>query len=79
MAKSKDVPFIAFGNDELSKMSVVKKTDKITCPKCGKKHKLECATNSEGQKTDLLMFYNCGGKSYLGAISGRLIPNKESK
>ena len=65
-------PFIGFGNDTLAKMPKVADGDPIICPRCQGVHKLQCGT-SEGVKSDLLMFYDCDGKGYLGAVDGRLI------
>lgn len=65
-------PYVGFGNDTLGKMPKVADGDPIICPHCQGVHKLESAM-SEGKKTDLLMFYKCGTKDYMGAVSGRLV------
>ena len=69
---------IGFGNDELAKLPRVKDGDLIKCPHCGAAHPLECATEN-GQPTDLLMFYTCGDKLYMGAVAGRLVAKKHFK
>lgn len=66
-------PYIGFGNDTLNKMPKVADGDPIICMQCQCVHKLESANDEKGNKTDLLMFYTCGEKQYLGAVSGRLV------
>ena len=73
----KNIPFIAFGNDELDQMPRVLEGDKIKCPHCKKKHILKCANklvDGKKIKSDVLMFYKCGKESYLAAIKGKLLP-----
>lgn len=57
----------AISNPELAGLPSVSVGDMITCPSCGKRHKL--VGDDEGGIT--LMFYKCAGKAYLGAIHGR--------
>ena len=64
--------YIGFGNDTLAKMPTVSDGEQIICPYCQGVHKLESATTEEG-KTNILMFFKCGDKSYIGAVAGRLI------
>jgi len=68
----KEIPFVSFGNEELSFLPIIKKGDKILCPTCGKKHVIEHGT-SEGKESDMLQFYKCGKKSYLAGIKGKNI------
>lgn len=63
-------PYIGFGNDTLNKLPKCKKGDMVFCVNCGGEHPLECGT-SEDKECDLLMFYKCGDKTYLGAVDGR--------
>jgi len=65
-------PYIGFGNNTLRKLPKAHEGDEVDCPDCGGKHKLECF-ESEGKKFDLLMFYVCGGRQFLGAVRGKLV------
>lgn len=65
-------PYIGFGNDTLSQQPEARKGDEILCPQCSGRHALECGT-SNGEESDLLMFYRCGKEIYLGAVAGRLV------
>lgn len=65
-------PYIGFSNNTLSRLPQAKEGDMIQCPHCGKSHPLECATKN-GKKTDILMFFKCNGKDYVGAITGQII------
>lgn len=72
--KEEQIPFVAFGNGELESRPVASEGDLVNCTVCGGTHPLRCATNTEtGEKTDTLMFYTCGDKSYLGAVAGKLV------
>ena len=62
-------PYIGFGNDTLGKMPLVAIGEPIICPLCTQVHKLKGDDNGG----DLLMFYRCGNKTYLGAVSRRLV------
>ncbi len=64
--------YIGFGNETLKKQKVVHAGDIVTCP-CGHDHALEMATDDKGQKTEFLMFYKCGDKTFLAAVDNRLI------
>ena len=44
----KEIPFVAFGNYELSKKSSVGKI--VKCPKCGKNHKVRYGEDFTGDK-----------------------------
>ena len=67
-------PYIGFGNDTLNKLPLVKEGEEVPCSGCEGMHPLVCAKNEQGEKSNLLMFYDCPvtGKSYLGAVAGRL-------
>lgn len=69
------IPFISYGNDQLKKLPKVKEGHKIICPDCKKIHKLKCSLDKDGNKSNDLMYYNCGGESYVAAVDGRLILN----
>ena len=66
-------PYIGYGNDTLGKQPRVADGDRFICPDCNEQHALEAARDANGQKTDLLLFYRCQGKSKLGGVSGQLI------
>jgi hypothetical protein len=70
------IPFVAFGNDELDRLPVLKIGDLIKCPKCNKKHKVSGCKNEFGQHSDLLMGYKCGEEVYLAGVSGKNVMRK---
>lgn len=61
-------PYIGFGNDKLNKLPKVQVGSLVQCTHCGKDHPLEPCDDG----STLLMFYRCGGETYLGAVDGRL-------
>jgi hypothetical protein len=65
----KKIPFVAFSNDELAAKPRAKVGQKITCPRCNGKHKLEYP----GDGSTIIMFYRCGDALYLGALDGALV------
>lgn len=65
-------PFVGFSNDTLNKQAKVKQGHMIDCDKCHGKHLL-LGGMSHGEPNDTVLFYNCGGSSYLGAVAGRLV------
>ena len=67
------IPWIAFGNETLRKLPKVEAGDKIRCPHCGGEHELIPARDEQGRPMNKLLYYRCGGKIYVGAISGRCI------
>jgi len=72
------VPFVAFGNDELAKLPATREGDAVRCPRCGKEHRVEAATDTKtGKKTETLLFYSCGQgkrrKSFVAAVAGRCV------
>jgi len=62
-------PYIGFSNSTLDKMPKVQVGHTFICIRCKEVHKLEPADDG----SFLLGFYRCGGKSYLGAVNGRLV------
>lgn len=67
-----DIPFVAYGNDELERKPHINEGDKIICPHCGKEHEVQAGTNAEtGKKTDLLLFYHCGDNVFLAGVAGK--------
>ena len=67
------IPYIGFGNDQLEKMPIAEEGMLIECKKCGKDHPLKCGKDEKGDKSNLLMFYNCMDKIYLGALAGKFV------
>jgi len=67
-------PYVGFGNDTLSKQRRVEAGDSFACLQCGETHTLEACDDG----STLLMFYRCGGKSYLGAVANRLVVGVKS-
>lgn len=63
---------LAFGYDELAKLPYAKKGQLIKCPKCGEQHKLDQCINDDGYPSSIMTF-ECGGKTYLGSVAGKLI------
>lgn len=63
------IPFVGYGNDSLEKLPPAKAGNKILCPKCKQEHVLEAADDG----SELLLFYKCKGKVYLGAVGGRCV------
>lgn len=71
-----DFPFIAIGNDELG--DPLKEGDSIQCHHCYKTHPIKCGRDSKTkEKTNLILFYSCGEKSYLAGIDGKSILIKD--
>ncbi len=78
--KINGIPYIAIGNNELANK---KKAGKFAiCPNCKKKKKIEYGKSKKllpnGKYTKLktskmLGFVNCGDKSYMVTLSGKLI------
>lgn len=68
-------PYVGFGNDTLGKLPAAKAGGMILCPHCRAQHELKGGTEN-GKPTELLLFYKCGEKSYLGAVAGRLVINQ---
>ena len=69
--KIDDVPYLALGNDELADMPHVGKT--AACPVCENQHVVEYGTDSNGNKSGLLGFVKCGGKTSLVSVAGKLV------
>jgi len=69
-----EIPFVAFGNDELG--DDIKET--IKCPGCKKKHKVKYGERvlEDGKRVPdkMLAFVNCGEQSFLVGLDGREVP-----
>ena len=65
----KDIPYFAIGKKELTQKKLA--GTHATCPKCGKKHKVEYGTGKDGKESTTLGFVDCKGKSYLVVINGK--------
>lgn len=63
--------YIAFGNDELNVAPPLHKGEAILCPHCGQDHIVAGAINSEGEETEMLLFYQCGDTTYLAGIDSK--------
>lgn len=57
--------YVAFGNDELARLPAIRAGDEIDCPVCGGRHVVEDST------PPMLLFYNCGDKTYMAGLNGR--------
>lgn len=66
------IPFVAFGNEELG--APIKEGELIVCESCRKHHPVKYALNELKQKTNMLMYYKCGKKSFLVGVADKLIP-----
>lgn len=70
---SKEIPFVAFGNNELG--GPIAKGDLFQCDKCDGQHRIELGTNTEtGKESDAIQFYKCGNNTYLAGIGGAAVP-----
>ncbi len=67
---------LAISNAELEKEPYVHDGDMIICPHCKDVHKLQSSMGSDGKRTEFLLYYICGGKSYIAAIANKLLTNK---
>ena len=66
-----NAPFVAFSNDELKDLPNLGVRDKIVCPRCSKKHKLEPSVNLTTGEIGGLLFYRCGDSSWLAGVDGK--------
>jgi len=71
--------YIGFGNDTLAKLPDVTEGEEVPCSGCSGMHPLRCGRDEQGEKSNLLLFYSCpsSGKTYLGAIKGKLMMFKK--
>lgn len=67
-----NTPHTGFSNDTLAKLPDAKVGDLIFCQHCKHQHTLEGYTEG-GKPSELLLFYKCGEKTYLGAVAGKLV------
>lgn len=73
-------PYVAFGNDELAASPVLHIGDVIICPRCGESHLVEGGKNREtGEISNVLLFYNCQGTSYLAGVAGKNVMRRFQK
>jgi len=63
------VPYIGFDNQTLDGLPSVEAGHVFVCPRCGETHEL--VAPDEGG--DIILFYRCSDKFYLGAVSGKLV------
>ena len=66
-------PYIGFSNEQLKQFPQAKEGMLVECKKCGKDHRLKCSKDAQGNKINIMMFYECGNKVYLGAVNGKLV------
>ncbi len=66
-------PYIGFGNDTLAHNLPLRIGQKITCPRCGGRHKVQGGIGKDGKESDLLLYYMCEGKPYLCGVAGKSI------
>ena len=67
---------VAMGNEELKALPRIELGEMITCPSCGKLHRLHGGVDKEGRETDYLLFYRCGTAAYLAGVQGRNVIKK---
>lgn len=60
----------SIGNDELDASPDLNIGDAILCPHCRGSHIVEGGT-SDGEKSNLLLFYKCGETPYLAGVAGK--------
>ena len=71
-SRKEEIPYVAFGNDELKNKSLAE--DTAICPKCKKKHKIKYGTDEKtGEVTTMVGFVTCGEDSYMVSLAGKLI------
>lgn len=69
-----DVPFVAFGNDELEGAARIAKGDRIACDQCGGLHDVRLGTSPDGKESPMLQFITCEkGSSYLVGVAGKSV------
>lgn len=73
MSDLEKIPFVAFGNDELAQLPLLRAGQRIRCPHCGKEHVTTAARSTTGELVDGLAFYQCGKASYLASVSGHAV------
>jgi hypothetical protein len=66
----KDIPFVAFGNNELKNKPIAGKT--IKCKKCGKMHKIKYGT-TDGKINKMVGFTECGKSLYMVTLDGKVV------
>lgn len=70
-----EIPFIAFGNDELDGKEEIGNT--IICERCGETHEVRYGNEvlEDGTKvpSKMLAFVDCGDSTYLVGLDGKRI------
>jgi len=70
----KNVPFVAFGNDELKDSPSLHIGDFVKCHICNGNHVVKGGIDENGNETSLLLFFKCdNGKSYLAGIDNKRV------
>lgn len=75
-----DLPFVAFGNDELQPLPLApEEGGLVECPCCHHRHGIHWGRTEDGSPTRLLGAVSCvNGESYLVAVAGKLLASKEA-
>lgn len=73
-----NTPYIGFANETLEGLPAVEPGYEIDCDKCGGKHTLQAGRNMDTGEDSPILFYECGGNSYLGAIASRSVVGVKS-
>lgn len=68
------VPYIGFSSETLAKLPPAHVGDVIQCKRCGEPHIFQAAEGGPGTP---MLFYYCGGESYIGGIAGKLVAFQE--
>ena len=68
-AAAPKTPYIGYTDETLRLLPDVGPGDMIRCDKCGQDHVLE----ADDDGSTLLLFYQCSGEDYVGAINGKSI------
>lgn len=73
------IPFLSISVNELKNLpDSLNKGDKITCPRCNKKHVLKAGKTNDGIENTLLLFYKCEKNTYLASIDGKSIMHRKT-
>ncbi len=59
------------GDGELNDKREVQAGDSFLHDACGQLHELKAAKNMDGTEDDSMLYFNCGEKTYLGAIDNK--------
>jgi hypothetical protein len=64
------IPYIGYSNETLNRQPIVYAGDTIRCVHCGQDHELG---PSDSGDVNLLLWYHCGKKAYVGAVASRSV------